>query len=161
MLRTFSLEARAVVPTTQNEADEDSRWNGTPDGSEPWRAYGAKQKIGSSKNQIGQRKSPAKAQLVGNCASEDGQEPNHSAEDPGKRSGLFCGEIQFFMEIVGQRGECPIVRKALEDFADVGDPERSLESIADFLKPLPKAHDASRMRGAMIVEQALEIKEGK
>jgi hypothetical protein len=47
------------------------------------------------------------------------------------------------VKIVGERGECAVIGEALENLADVGDPEGALEAVADFLEPLAKAHDAS------------------
>jgi hypothetical protein len=83
------------------------------------------------------------AQLVRDGSAEDGQEPNHAAENSRERPGLLRGEIEFFLKIEGEGGKRAVVGKALEDFRDVGDPEGALEAVADFLEPLAKAHDAS------------------
>src|SRR6267154_291379 len=125
MERTFSLEARAVVPTTQGftmEMPRAGRIKMNPTKS----TGGTKALTGAS-----------------DCAAEDRHEPDHAAKDASQRACLFGGEIQLFVEIVGEGGESAVVGEALEDFGDVGDPEGALETGADFLEPLAKAHIAS------------------
>jgi hypothetical protein len=53
---------------------------------------------------------------------------------------LFRREIEFFLEIQSQGGESTIVGEALEDFADVGDPEGAVKAVANFLEALGKSH---------------------
>jgi len=53
---------------------------------------------------------------------------------------LLRGKVEFFLKVKGERGERAVVGEALEDFRDVGDPEGTLEAVADFLEPLAKAH---------------------
>jgi hypothetical protein len=53
------------------------------------------------------------------------------------------GEGQPFVEVVGERGEGSVVREALEEFADVGDPEGARETAADFLPALRETHASS------------------
>ncbi len=96
MERTFSLEARAVVPTTdhrdtkrgqqQHEADEQTQRQQIADWRQPGRTDGADQKIRDREDQVRKREGTAKSQLVGNRAAEDGEEPDHAAEDSGERA---------------------------------------------------------------------------
>ncbi len=44
------------------------------------------------------------------------------------------------MEVQRERGKGAVVGKALEDFADVRDPEGPLEAVADFLEALGEGH---------------------
>jgi len=44
------------------------------------------------------------------------------------------------VKIQGERGEGSVVGEALEDFADVGDPEGALEAVADFLEARGERH---------------------
>src|SRR6185369_14433110 len=86
-------------------------------------------------------------------SAENRQKPHHATEDPRQRAGLFCGEIQLFLKIYREGRERAVVRNALEDFADVGNPERPLEPIANFLQPLAKTHRVSeRLPGGIIAE---------
>src|SRR6266480_1873092 len=90
------------------------------------------------------------ARPVGDGAAENGQEPNQAAEQTGKIGGAFGREIQRFVKVAGQRSERRIVGEALEELAEVGDPEGTLESVADFLEPLAKSH----VRGPRIAVHA-------
>ena len=156
MERTFSFDARAVVPTThgltsetpergqnQNEADEQAERHRIADGRQPRCSNRADQKIRSAKDEVGHRKSAAKAQAVGSGSAENREKPHHAAEDAGQRSGLLGGEIQLLLQIQGERSKRPVVGKTLENFGDVGDPERLLEPGADFLEALRESQIGS------------------
>jgi len=131
MLRTFSFEALAVVPTTQGLTSE------IP-------SAGTDQEISDGENQVRERKRAAESQLIRDGPAKNREEPHHAPEDSREGAGLLCGETQLSLQIERQRGERAVIGEALEDFADVGDPERPLEAVANFFKPLAKAHDASR-----------------
>ena len=124
----------------QNEAHENHGRNGGPYRGEPRRADGAEQKIGGREDQVGQRESAAKTEAVGDGAAENREKPDHAAEDSGEGASLLGGEIQLFVEIVGEGGESAVVGEALEDFRDVGDPEGALEAGADFVETLAETH---------------------
>src|SRR5207245_11685181 len=126
----------------QDETDKNRRWNGGPHRSKPRRAQRPQQKVGGCEDEIGERKGAAKTKLVGNCAAKDGEEPNHAAENAGECTGLLGGEIQLLVKIVGERSESAVVREALEDFADVGDPEGPLETGTDLVQTLAEAHSS-------------------
>jgi hypothetical protein len=53
---------------------------------------------------------------------------------------LLSGEIELFMEVQSEGGKGAVVGEALEDFADVRDPEGTLEAVANFLQALGKRH---------------------
>src|SRR5439155_16705424 len=108
------------------------------------------------------RERAAESEAVGDRAAENREEPNHAAKDSCERASLLGGEIQLFVEIVGESGECAVVGEALEDFRDVGDPEGTVEAGAYFVEPLGKTHvsdgrraasEPPRMRGGMIAER--------
>src|ERR1700760_1097108 len=122
MLRTFSFEARAVVPTTQGFTSEIPR--------------AGRMRMTPTKRPRG----AAEAEAVCDRSTKNGKEPNHAAEDAGERAGLFGGEVEFFLKVDGERGEGAVVGEALENFGDVGDPEGALEAIADFSEALGEGH---------------------
>ena len=152
MERTFSFEARAVVPTTlgftsatpsagraRTKADQDHQRHGVAHRREPRRAQRSQQKIGAAQDQIGQRKRAAEAHAVGERSAEDRQKPHQPAEESGERAGLLGGELQDFVQIARQRGEGRVIGKPLEQLADVGDPEGTLEAGANVAPTLRKA----------------------
>jgi len=126
----------------QDETNEDAERNGSADWRKPWGANGAEEEIRASKNQIGERERAAKAEPVGGRAAEDGKKPDHAAEDAGERAGLLGGEAETLVKIVGEGGEGAVIREALKDFGNVGDPEGALEAGADVFEFLAKAHAA-------------------
>jgi len=116
----------------QDDADEDAERNRSTNRREPGRADRTDQEIRRSQDEISHRESAAKAELVRDGSTKNRQEPDHASEEAGERAGLLGGEVQFFLEVDGQRGERAVVGEALEDFADVGDPERTLEASSNF-----------------------------
>src|ERR1700733_11619628 len=77
----------------EDDANEQAERYGVADGSEPRRADGSDQEIGSGEDEIGGREGAAEAHAVGGGSAEDGEEPHHAAEDAGERAGLLRGEI--------------------------------------------------------------------
>ena len=57
--------------------------------------------------------------------------------------GAFRGEIECFVEIAREGGESGVIGEALEEFADVGDPEGTLEAGAYFRDALADVHATS------------------
>ena len=86
-------------------------------------------------NEVGHRERSAKTEFVRHGAAKNCQEPHHSAEETSESAGLLGGKAQLFLQIDGERRERAVIREALEDFADIGDPEGTLEAVADFLEP--------------------------
>src|SRR6266850_1050519 len=127
----------------QNAPDKENERHGIANGRKPRSSDRSDQKVRRTKNEVGHREGAAKPQLVRHGPAEDGQEPNHASENSRERPGLLRGEIEFFLEVQRERGERSVVGEALEDFRNVGHPERALETVADFLEPLAKAHGAS------------------
>ena len=134
----------------EHDGHQGDQRNRIANGSEPGRPQGTQEKIGPREEHISERKSAAEAQPVGDGAAENGEEPNQAAEQTGKIGGAFGGEIQRFVKVAGQRSEGRIVGEALEELAEVGDPEGTLEAVADFLEPLAKSH----VRGGCIAVHA-------
>src|SRR6266852_5016665 len=127
----------------QDEADEEAERDGIANRRKPGRSDGTDEKVGGGEDEIGERQSAAKTELVCNCAAENGEEPDHAAENAGERSGLLGGKVQLSLQVEGERRKRAIVGEALEDLGDVGNPEGALEPVADFLEPLAQTHRAS------------------
>jgi hypothetical protein len=136
-------ERNAERGKNQNKTDEKTERNNVANRRKPGRADGADQEVSHREDEIRKRKSAAKPKLVRHSAAKDGEKPDHAAEDAGERSGLLGGEVELLLEIDGEGGKGAIVGEALEDLADVGDPEGALEAVANFLEPLAKAHGTS------------------
>src|SRR5580704_17757800 len=124
----------------EDDADEEAERDGVANGREPGSGDGADEEVGSSENQIGDRERATEAETVGDCSTENGEKPNHAAENAGERAGLLGGEIEFFLEVDGEGREGAVVGEALEDFGDVGDPEGALEAVADFGEAVGEGH---------------------
>ena len=151
MERTFSLEARAVVPTTQGftiEMPSAGRMRINPTNRlmrhrvahrrQPGRSDGANQKIRDSQDEVRHRKSAAEAQAIGDGTTKNGEKPHHAAEDAGQSSRLLSGKIQPLLQVQGERRKSSVVGKTLEDLADVGNPEGPLEASANLVTSVQK-----------------------
>src|ERR1019366_7724639 len=99
-------------------------------------------KVGAAQDQISQRKRTAEAHSVGESSAEHRQKPYQSTEESGERAGLFGGKFQDFMEIARQRSERRVIGKPLEQLADVGNPEGTLETHANVAPTLRNAQNA-------------------
>src|SRR5207245_157591 len=143
-------QREAEAERHEPDGQQDDQRNRIENGSEAGRPQGTQEKIGAREEHISERKSAAEAQPVGDGAAENGEEPNQAAEQTGKIGGAFGGEIQRFVKVAGQRSESRIVGEALEELAEVGDPEGTLEAVADFQEPLAKSH----VRGPRIAVHA-------
>ena len=127
----------------QDECNQRHQWNGVAQRREPWRAERAEQEIRAREDKIRDGQRAAEAQAVSDGSAKDGQEPDQPAEEAGKIGGALGGEVQRFVEIAGQRRKGGVIGKALEQFADVGDPERPLKAGAHFRDSLPDVHATS------------------
>jgi hypothetical protein len=125
----------------EDEANKQTERYGIAYRRQPGRTDGADQKIGGGENEICHRKRAAKAEAIGGGATEDGEKPYHAAEDAGQGSGLLGGEVQALLQVQGKRSESAVVRKALEDLADIRDPEGTLEAGADLMQAFGKTQD--------------------
>ena len=152
MERTFSLEARAVVPDHawfdqrdaqrrqhQHQRHQHAQRHRVAHRSEPGRADRSEQEVGATQNQVGQRKRPAEAQAISDGSAEHCQKPDQTSEQSSQAAGLFHSKIQGFVKIARQRCERGIVGKSLKEFADIGDPERALEPGANLLQAFGKS----------------------
>src|SRR5579863_7328008 len=180
MERTFSWEARAVVPTTQgftsatpsagskNDSDQNHEGHGIAHRSKPGGANGAEQEVRAAENQVRQGKSTAKAEAVGDRAAENGQKPDQPAEESGEIRGALGGKGKRFVEITSERGEGGVIAQPFKEFTEIGDPEGALEAGADVVETLLKGHEASKCRrspeeegelsgGGMIAEEGLMV----
>ncbi len=68
-----------------------------------------------------------------------GRNQTSPPKKPVRRAGLLRRETQGFVQIARQRRERRVVGKPLEQLADVGDPERTLEAGANVVPTLGKA----------------------
>ena len=124
----------------EHDANEYSERHGIADRAEPRRADGAEKEICAAQDEVGEGKSAPKAEPVRDGAAEDGKKPDGTSKNAGQGAGLLGGEVELFMEIQGERGKGAVVGEALEDFADVGDPEGGLESVVNLLEALAEGH---------------------
>src|SRR4029077_20424800 len=88
---------------------------------------------------IGQRQRAAKTQAVGDCATKYGQEPDEASEQPSEAAGLFHPEVQSFVQVARQRCEGGVIGESFEEFANVGDPEGTLESSTNLAQSFRKS----------------------
>jgi hypothetical protein len=124
----------------QNGGHEEPQRDSFADRSKPgWRDR-ADQEIRARENQVGKGESAPEPEFVGDGAAKNGQEPDHAAEETCQGSCLFGGKAQFALEIEREGRKCAVVREALENFTDVGDPEGALEAVANFLEALGETH---------------------
>ncbi len=124
----------------ENKGRYDHQRQAFANGLHPRRAQRAQQKIRAAEDEVGHRERAAEAHAVGQRASEDGEKPDQAAEEAGERRGLLDGKAQGLVQIARQRGEGRIVREALEELADVGDPEGPLEAGANVVPTLGEGH---------------------
>ena len=93
MERTFSFEARAVVPTTagltrampsagsaKTTADQHDQRHVVAYGRQPGSSQRSQQEIRAAQDQIGQRERAAESQAIGNRAAESRQKPDQPAK---------------------------------------------------------------------------------
>src|ERR1700755_235168 len=112
MERTFSFDARAVVPTTQGFTSAmpsagSARMKSTksPSGREmetsrnPRRTDRAEQEVSGRENQIGQRESAAKAEPIGSGSPNDREKPHQAAKKSGEIGRPLGGKIEHFMQV--------------------------------------------------------------
>ena len=123
----------------QHKSHQNHQRHGVAHRRQPRRSQRSQQKIGAAQDQVGQRERAAKSHAVGQRAAEYRQKPHQPAEESGERAGLLGGEMQDFVQIARQRSERRIIGKPLEQLADVGDPEGTLEAGANVAPTLGKA----------------------
>ena len=153
MERTFSFDARAVVPTTlgftsampsagsaSTNVARTTSGTAVADRRHPRRAQRAQQKVRAAQDEIRERQRAAEAHAVGQRAAEDGEKPDQSAEESSERAGLLERKLQSLVQIARQRSEGGVVGEPLEELADVGDPEGPLEAGADVVPTLGEGH---------------------
>ncbi len=124
----------------EHDADEQSQRHRVANRAQPRRADRTEEEVRTAQDEVSEGKGAAKSEPVCDSAAEDGEEPDGSSKKPGEGTGLLGGEIEFLVEIQSERGKGTVVREALENFADVSDPEGALEAIADFLEALGERH---------------------
>ena len=122
----------------KNAADKQSQRHGVAHRRQPGRSNRADQEIGCGQDEVGHRQRAAKAETVGGGSAEDGEKPYHAAEQASQSPGLFGGEIQFLLQVQGERSKGSVVGKTFENLADVRDPEGSFEAGADLLETFGK-----------------------
>src|SRR5882724_10849585 len=124
----------------QDAPHKQAKGNGVADRREPRSADRTDQEVCRCQYQVGDRESAAKPQLVGYRTAENRHKPHHSAEEAGQRASLLGREVEFSLDVEGEGSEYAVVREALEDLADVRDPEGPLEARSYLLESLAKTH---------------------
>ena len=127
---------------SQHKSDQHNQRHRIAHWGEPRRSQRSQQEVGAGQDQISQRKRTAEAHAVGESSAEHRQKPYQPTEESGERAGLLGGKLKDFMQIARQRGERRIIRKALEQLANVSDPERTFEAHANVAPALRKAQNA-------------------
>ncbi len=102
------------------------------------------QEICGGEDKIGEGESAPEAEPVGSRTAEDGEEPYHAAKNSRQGSSLLGGKIQLFLEIESKGRKGTVVRKTLEDLADIGDPEGRFEAGTNLLQAVGKCQCSSR-----------------
>src|SRR6266566_2226547 len=121
MERTFSLDARAVVPTTQGLTS-------------------AMPRAGSINTRA--TSTPSGMALRIGASQDAPRDPSKKYEQLRIRqaAGLLDVKIQTLVKIPRKRGEGGVIGESLEEFADVRDPEGTLEAGANLMQAFGKGH---------------------
>src|SRR6185312_10435314 len=106
---------------------------------QPGRSQRSQQEVGATQDQVGQRQGAAKSQAIGDSSAEYRQKPDQPSKQSGEAARLLYPEVQSLMKIAGQRCERGIVREPFKEFADIGDPERTLKPGANLVQSFGKS----------------------
>jgi len=139
--RTFSFDARAVVPTTEGftsatpSAGSITQLSPAPPAARrcaPAQAMALPANPAGNRpgeNEVRQGKRAPESQPVGNRSSKNRQKPHQPAEQAGKIRGPLQRKAQRFVQIPRQRGKRRVIGEPLKQLADIGHPERPLKPV--------------------------------